>query len=87
MICCTDYDGKTVVANFAETPFLEYLSLPAVQEIAESFRRFRVVHPHCRMCLGDRHPVSAFLRQAGSIAYFKVYRKFLKADRLEREVV
>jgi hypothetical protein len=87
VICCTDYDGKTVVANCAETPLREYLSLPAVQEIAESFRRFRVVHPHCRLCLGDRHPVSAFLRQAGSIAYFKVYRKFLKADRLEREVI
>jgi hypothetical protein len=78
VICCADYDGRTALANASETSVVEYLSLPAVQEIAGGFRRHRVVHPHCRQCLGDRHPVSAFLRQAGSIVYFKVYRKFME---------
>jgi hypothetical protein len=78
VICCADFDGRTALANAAETSLVQYLSLPAVQAIAGGFRRHRVIHPHCRQCLGDRHPVSAFLRQAGSILYFKVYRKFMK---------
>ncbi|HSB71504.1 MAG TPA: radical SAM protein [Candidatus Methylomirabilis sp.] len=86
VICCADYDGRTVLANCSEKPLREYLSLPAVQEIAGGFRRYRVVHPHCRQCLGDRHLASSFLRQAGSIAYFKVYRKLLHADSLDRGV-
>jgi Radical SAM superfamily/Iron-sulfur cluster-binding domain len=87
VICCADYDGRTVLANFSETPLREYLSLPAVQEIADGFRRYRVVHAHCRQCLGDGDPVNSFLRQAGSIAYFKVYRKLMTGDRAERKAV
>ena len=78
VICCADYDGRTALANASETSLVQYLSLPAVQEVAGGFRRHRVIHPHCRQCLGDRQPVNAFLRQAGSILYFKVYRKFMK---------
>lgn len=86
VICCADYDGKTVLANVSETPLRDYLSLPAVQEIADSFRRYRVVHPHCRQCLGDRHPVSSLLRQAGSIVYFKLYRKLMNGSSAGQEV-
>ena len=77
VICCADYDGKTVLATFPETPIRDYLSLPAVQEIARSFQRYRVVYPHCQQCLGDRYVASSILRQFGSILYFKVYRRFL----------
>ncbi len=85
VICCADYDGKTVLATFPETPIRDYLSLPAVQEIARSFRRYRVVHPHCRQCLGDRHLASSILRQLGSIIYFKFYRRLLDRTGEERE--
>ena len=80
VICCADYNGRTVLANFSETPLCEYLSLPGVQDIAGSFRRYRVIHPHCRLCLGDRHLASALLRQAGSILYFRVYRKLVNGN-------
>jgi hypothetical protein len=85
VICCTDYDGKTVLANFAETSLRDYLALPAVQRIAEGFRRYRVVHPHCRQCLGDRHLATSLFRQMGSILYFKVYRRLLDMNARERE--
>jgi hypothetical protein len=85
VICCTDYDGKTVLGNFAETSIRAYLSLPAVQEIAGAFRRYRVVHPHCRQCLGDRSAASSLVRQLGSIIYFKIYRRLLEANRGDRE--
>ena len=87
VICCADYDGRTVLANCAETSLRDYLLLPAVQEIAGRFRRWRPTHPHCRQCLGDRNPVSAVLRQAGSIAYFKIYRRLRDGDLRTQEVV
>jgi hypothetical protein len=85
VICCTDYDGKTVLANFAETPLRDYLAIPAVQEIAAGFRRYRVVHPHCQRCLGDRHLATSLFRQMGSIIYFKVYRRLLDVNAAKRE--
>jgi hypothetical protein len=86
VICCADYDGRTVLANCSQTPLREYLSLPSVQAVAGGFRRYRVVHPHCRLCLGDRHPAGSVFRQVGSIVYFKLYRKLLQADGPGREV-
>jgi hypothetical protein len=85
VICCADYDGKTVVANFSETPLREYLLLPAVQEIAAGFRRYRVIHPHCRQCLGDRRAAVSLFRQVGSIIYFKIYRKLFDRNGEDRE--
>jgi len=85
--CCTDYDGQTVLANAAEVSLRDYLSLPAVQEMAAGFRGYRVVHPHCRRCLGDRHPGSALCRQVGSIIYFKLYRRLVGASGAEGEAV
>ncbi len=87
VFCCTDYDGHTALANAAEVSLREYLALPAVQEIASGFRGYRVVHPYCRRCLGDRHLGSALCRQIGSILYFKLYRRLLGAGRADREAV
>lgn len=75
VICCTDYDGNTAAANVDAVSIREYLALPAVQAIAKGFRKFRVVHPHCRLCLGEVRPLHSLVRQSGSIFYFKLYRK------------
>jgi hypothetical protein len=87
VICCTDYDGQTALRNAKAVSVRDYLALPAVQEIASAFRRFRVVHPYCRRCLGDRHAASALCRQAGSILYFKLYRRLLDRRGLQQEAV
>ena len=87
VLCCADYDGETVLANASQTSLRGYLSLPAVQAIAAGFRRYRVTHPHCRRCLGDRHVASALARQVGSILYFKIYRAWQDAGALDREAV
>lgn len=84
VICCTDYDGRTVSANFAGTPIRDWLALPEVQRVAEGFRRLRVVHPHCALCLGERRPLDSLFRQFGSICYHKIYRRFFRDD-CERE--
>lgn len=78
VFCCTDYDGKTTTANFAETPIKDWLALPEIQRVANGFRRFRVVHPHCALCLGERRRLASLVRQLGSIGYFKLYRRFFE---------
>lgn len=65
----------------------EFLSLPEVQRIARGFRRFRVVHPYCRACLGERGVMDSAFRQVGSILYFKLYRKLLAREPANREAV
>jgi len=75
VICCTDFDGQTVMANHVDTSVRGYLALPEVQAVAAGFRRLRVRHPHCGICLGERGAVNSALRQFGSVVYFKVYRK------------
>jgi len=85
VICCTDYDGATTLANAAEVSLRGYLSLPSVQAIADGFRRYRVVHPHCRRCLGDRQFATALFRQTGSIVYFKLYRRLTAGRRMAGE--
>jgi hypothetical protein len=79
VICCADYDGRTALASAVDTPLRDYLALPAVQAIAAGFRRYRVVHPYCRRCLGDRRRVDVLARGIGSILYFRWYRPWMAA--------
>ncbi len=72
--CCTDYDGRTSTANYRSTSLVEYLADPVVQGTVKAFNRYRVVHPYCRECLGDRNLLNALVKQVGSIAYFKLFR-------------
>jgi hypothetical protein len=85
VICCTDFDGRTVLANFSRTPIMEYLALPEVRSIAKGFRRYRIMHPYCKLCLGDSNPLFSLMRQFGSIVYFKFYRKLFPLSWKNRE--
>jgi hypothetical protein len=87
VLCCTDYEGHTTLASVTDTPLREYLALPARQAIAEGFGRYRVLHPHCGRCLGDRRRVDVLLRGIGSILYFKWYRPLMAARRADPEAV
>ena len=69
--CCTDYDGKTSTHNYNVTPIQDYLSKEVVQRVVKEFRRFRVLHPYCRQCLGDKNMLNSLVKQIGSIVYFK----------------
>ncbi|RJQ51676.1 MAG: radical SAM protein [Nitrospiraceae bacterium] len=69
--CCTDFDGRTSSYNCGDTSIADYLGKEAVQEVVKGFNSFRVVHPYCKQCLGDRNLLNAFVKQIGSIVYFK----------------
>lgn len=69
--CCADYDGKTSTHNYHDTSIHDYLNKEVVQKVAKGFERFRVLHPHCRQCLGDKNVLNSMVKQIGSIVYFK----------------
>jgi len=72
--CCTDYDAGTSTGNFGSIRIRDYLSSEPVQRVVRGFNRFRVLHPYCKQCLGDRNALNALVKQMGSIFYFKFYR-------------
>lgn len=72
--CCTDYDGNTSQSNFHELSIREYLASEKVQQAVKGFNRFRIQHPYCQQCLGDRNILNAAVKQIGSICYFKFLR-------------
>ena len=57
--CCTDFDARTSTANFNEVPIMDYFASSEVQRAVQGFNRFRVLHPYCKQCLGDRNILNA----------------------------
>ena len=78
VFCCTDYDGRTSTANFNDMSITDYLLSDDVQKTVRGFRRFRVVDPYCQVCIGDRSYLNTFVKQIGSILYFKIFKRYQK---------
>ncbi len=74
--CCTDYDGRTSTHNYNDTSIRDYLNNEVVQAVVRGFRRFKVLHPHCKQCLGDKNMLNSIVKQIGSIVYFKWIKKY-----------
>ena len=74
VFCCTDFDGRTSTGSFSEMRITEYLASEPVQKVVRGFRRFRVVHPYCQICLGDRSYLNTMVKQIGSVLYFKFFK-------------
>ncbi|HBD08530.1 MAG TPA: hypothetical protein DCZ69_09730 [Syntrophobacteraceae bacterium] len=81
VFCCTDFDGSTSTANFRDMSIIDYLRTDVVQEAAAGFRRLRILHPHCRRCMGDSSLLKSVGKQVGSIFYFKLFKKISPASR------
>ncbi|MCP5007852.1 MAG: radical SAM protein, partial [Planctomycetes bacterium] len=73
--CCTDHNGMTSTCNYRDTSLYEYLKSELVQNIVKGFKRYRVLHPYCKQCLGDKNILNAIVKQIGSIVYFKLIKK------------
>ncbi|TAL34002.1 MAG: radical SAM/SPASM domain-containing protein [Spirochaetes bacterium] len=71
-LCCVDYDGKTSIGNVNDSPLNEILRSNLAHEIREGYKRNRVVHPHCRVCMGDPSRVKAAIKGLLSIYLFKL---------------
>jgi len=73
-ICCADYDGRTALGNLHSDSLAAILSSERAGEICEGFRTMRLVHPHCRHCVGSPSRAKALLKGLGSIYLFRLLK-------------
>ncbi len=77
--CCKDYDGQIPLGNINNNTLIDILDResPACGLRAD-FDKFQVTHPVCQRCMGADTRQKSLLRQAGSVAYFKLYSPLMK---------
>jgi len=74
VLCCVDFDGRTSIGNLEDASLLEILKGPKLQEIMRGFRRGKLVHPHCRRCLGSATRAGSWIKPAASFMGLKVLK-------------
>ncbi len=67
VLCCIDFDGRTAVGNLHQSSLAEVLSSDRLGEIMKGFRRFKPVHPYCKICLGGKNLVSWLTKPAATL--------------------
>jgi hypothetical protein len=70
------FNGNTTVGNLKSSSLSEVFSSGTVKEIVDGFRRFRVVHPYCRKCLGSSSVAGWLMKPPGQILSLKVLKPF-----------
>jgi MoaA/NifB/PqqE/SkfB family radical SAM enzyme len=82
-LCCMDYEGQTVVGNLHESSLLEVLSSEKVGAIVEGFKRYKLIHPYCKRCLGSRSLGSWLMKPVVSVLALKTLKPlFYRTTRL-----
>jgi MoaA/NifB/PqqE/SkfB family radical SAM enzyme len=76
VLCCIDYEGYTSIGNLHNNSLKEVLSSEELGRIIRGFKQFRVIHPHCRRCLGSRSKASWLLKPVASIMALKVLKPY-----------
>ncbi|MDJ0903860.1 MAG: radical SAM protein [Xenococcus sp. MO_188.B8] len=76
--CCKDFEGQISLGNLNHQSLPEILDNQPACSLRQGFNRFKVTHPICQRCMGADTSQKAFLRQVGSIAYFKAYSPLMK---------
>ncbi|MGD1904930.1 MAG: radical SAM/SPASM domain-containing protein [Leptolyngbyaceae cyanobacterium] len=76
--CCKDYEGQIPLGNAQDIPLRDILAGPSACGLKKGFDRLKVNHPVCQRCMGADTPTKAAVRQAGSVAYFKLYNPVMK---------
>lgn len=75
-LCCVDFDGNTKIGNLKEQSLKEIFSSEYLKEIVEGFKKFKVIHPYCKVCLGSKSRVSSILKPIFSILALKTLKPF-----------
>ncbi|MCL5063115.1 MAG: SPASM domain-containing protein, partial [Nitrospirae bacterium] len=75
-LCCVDFDGRTKIGNLKEASLREILSSEELRRIIEGFKKFKVVHPYCKRCLGSKSRASWLLKPVVSVLALKTLKPF-----------
>ena len=76
VLCCIDFDGKTSLGNLNERSLADILRSPELEEIVKGFHRGRLVHPHCRRCLGSTSRLGSWLKPPLSLLGLRILKPF-----------
>ncbi len=76
--CCKDFEGQIPLGNVRDRSLQEILAAPSACALRQGFNRLQVTDPLCQRCMGADTPTKAGLRQAASVAYFKLYSPVMK---------
>ena len=75
-LCCVDYDGNARVGNLKKAALREVLSSDELGRIINGFRRYRLVHPYCKRCLGSKSFGSWLFKPVASVTALKLLKPF-----------
>jgi MoaA/NifB/PqqE/SkfB family radical SAM enzyme len=76
VLCCRDFNGNTAIGNLHESSMEEVLSSDILGEILDGFKKYRVVHPYCKRCLGSPSVMSWMFKPAASVLAMKTLKPF-----------
>jgi hypothetical protein len=76
VLCCMDFDGHTAIGNLHNASLRQVLSSEELGIIIDGFKKYRVVHPYCKRCLGSRTVASWLAKPVASIVALKVLKSF-----------
>ena len=76
ILCCVDYDGRTTIGNLNDASLEDILRSDRLGKIISGFKRFQLVHPYCRKCLGSKTFSSWVFKPIGSVLGLKVLKPF-----------
>jgi len=76
ILCCIDYDGQTAIGNLHQATLKEVLSSDELGRIMAGFRKFRVVHPYCKRCLGSKSVADWVFKPLINIMVLNVFKPF-----------
>jgi len=76
VLCCVDFNGRTKLGNLNNSSLKEVLSSEEVGKIVKGFKKFQLVHPYCKRCLGSGSVLSWLLKPVMSITVLKTLKPF-----------
>ncbi len=76
VLCCMDFEGNTTMGNLHNSSLTDILSSDKLLTIIEGFKKFRLVHPYCKRCLGSKTFSSWVFKPMTSIMALKVLKPF-----------
>ena len=75
-LCCIDFDGHTAMGNLHDSTLEELLSQDELGKIIEGFKKYRVIHPYCKRCLGSSSRPGWLFKPVLSVLGLKVFKPF-----------
>jgi MoaA/NifB/PqqE/SkfB family radical SAM enzyme len=75
-LCCIDYDGNTSIGNLNNASLVEILSSKPLGDIMKGFKKYQLIHPYCKRCLGSKSLSSWLTKPILSIIGLKILKPY-----------